>query len=148
MIAEFRAKSTISNTLRSRIVMIIMSSNYVLFAINLVAVISSDRYLLFWLILQSTYSSISTSSEYSSGTVDGIDICIWLLVNNAELLIIIRGSGGRRQRTLLLKFSFSTTLLHIWERTICKRTTESLSFLAVKMRMQGLPDRLSTWLAL
>ena len=63
--------------------------------------------------------------------------CPWSqLVNNAELSYIIAGCGSRGGKlSLLLKFSFGTTFLHVGKRAVGERSpySASLPFLAVKI---------------
>ena len=63
--------------------------------------------------------------------------CSWgQLIDHTELPYIVTGSGScRGQLSLLLKFSFGTSLLHVGERAVGERTPDAtpLSLLAIQV---------------
>ena len=76
-------------------------------------------------------SSPCRSKDYSIADLVANVVAWRMLIDNAELLVVVWCSRSRRKRTLLLKFSFPTSLLHVWERAVREGSPESLPFLAI-----------------
>jgi len=151
LIPEIRVKSAISNTGCTTwgILFEVMME-----AGDMIAIVSSDSSLVIilkkeWGILETTKSSTINTCRTtctSKGKSSDYYAASGVFINNCEWLIIIRSCGSRGKWTLLLKFSFATSFLHIGEGAVRKWAAESLSFLAVQVRVkwfsEGLPSRL------